>query len=250
MKNKFYVFEGADGSGKTTQIELFVEGLSSEDVYQCSWSSARRIYGKSPLETIIKEFSPESVSMICDLCNSGFYSEEESKIIVKGIYQSDPNIRMAYFFSLALAINNSDVVLPSLRGGKTVICDRYVGSTLAYQGLKKRASGESYISETASILKEVFSALGESMIDQTCIYVFVDDEKVRMSRLMSRGQQLDSLDKDLELQERLHMSYLDVFRNHKGFLGMKKVIPLDNSKDPNTASSLLLKKLNAQDIAF
>ena len=72
MKNKFYVFEGADGGGKTTQIKMFVDNLGSEDVYQCSWSSARRINDKSPLETIIKNFSPESVRMIGELCNSGF----------------------------------------------------------------------------------------------------------------------------------------------------------------------------------
>jgi len=101
----FITLEGVDGSGKTTQSELLVEALGSTTVRirePGGTESAERIRGL--------------------LADPGMSLEPMAELLL---------------FCAARADLVGQVIRPALDSGKTVVCDRFVDSTIAYQGVAR-----------------------------------------------------------------------------------------------------------------
>lgn len=105
-EEKFIVFEGMDGSGKSTQFSLFCESL--------------RKAGREVVET--REPTRE---MIGDLISRRLKASTE----VPG--RTDGLIYTLLFY--ADRIEHNFLMQRELQAGKTVVSDRYYHSTLAYQ---------------------------------------------------------------------------------------------------------------------
>ena len=104
--NRFISFEGIDGSGKTTQIEMLKEKLSSKGY--------KVIVLREPGGTLISEKIRE---ILLDKENSNLSNEAESLL----------------FFASRNQLMREKII-PSLESGCFVICDRFNDSTIAYQG--------------------------------------------------------------------------------------------------------------------
>ncbi len=102
----FISFEGLDGCGKTTQINLLAEKLASlaYDV----------VFIREPGGTVI--------------------SERIRDILLDTKHQGMNQITELLLFSAARAQLVNEVIKPALAESKMVLCDRYVDSTTAYQG--------------------------------------------------------------------------------------------------------------------
>ena len=110
MKGLFIVMEGPDGSGKTTQINLLKEYLE-EAGYEC-------LITREPGGTVIGEeirlliLNPEHKEM-----------SPETEMLL-------------YAASRAQLVH--EVIGPALEEGKIVISDRFVDSSIVYQGIARK----------------------------------------------------------------------------------------------------------------
>lgn len=102
----FITFEGCEGSGKSTQLELLKNYLKSLGV--------DFVFAREPGGTVISEkirniILDKSHAEMSDECEALLYASARAQLV-------------------------NEVILPSLKLGKMVILDRYVDSSLAYQG--------------------------------------------------------------------------------------------------------------------
>lgn len=126
MRGKFVTFEGCEGSGKSTQIRLLGEKLAEAGV---DFVITREPGGSDVAEQIRKIILDGRNTAMCDECE-------------------------ALLYAAARVQHLREIVVPALDAGKLVVCDRYVDSSLAYQGAA-RGLGYDYISEiNSSALKE------------------------------------------------------------------------------------------------
>lgn len=102
----FVTLEGGEGSGKSTQLGLLEDYLSmgGYDV----------IFTREPGGTPI--------------------SEEIRKILLGGENTEMCDETEALLFAAARVQHIKEKILPAVAAGKTVVCDRYVHSSLVYQG--------------------------------------------------------------------------------------------------------------------
>ncbi|MBN1298071.1 MAG: dTMP kinase [Actinobacteria bacterium] len=105
----FITFEGIDGSGKTTQIELlknFLQSLSIEAVIT-------REPGGTDVGDRIRD-------ILLDPQNQNLCPRAETLL-----------------FEAARAELTDKVIIPNIEKGSIIICDRFFDSTLAYQGIAR-----------------------------------------------------------------------------------------------------------------
>ncbi len=99
----FITFEGTEGSGKTTQVELLGEWLSTHD------------------PVVVRE--PGGTEL----------GERIREVVLYAGLEIDAEAEM-YLFMAARRQLIAEVIEPALAAGQIVIADRYHDSTLAYQG--------------------------------------------------------------------------------------------------------------------
>lgn len=103
---RFIVFEGGDGSGKTTQIRLLQEALAGASV------------------PVLATFEPGATELGGDL----------RRLVMHGPEDVDARTE-ALLYAADRAYHVATVIRPALASGTTVLEDRYLDSSVAYQGL-------------------------------------------------------------------------------------------------------------------
>ena len=100
----FVCLEGADGCGKSTQVNLLKDYYASEgfDV------------------TVTRE-------------PGGILTAEQIRNVI--LYNEMDNLTEAFLFMAARRINYTKVVTPALNRDQLVICDRFIDSTIVYQSI-------------------------------------------------------------------------------------------------------------------
>lgn len=171
MRGLFISVEGTDGAGKSTQIELLLNYLKDKG---CDY-----VFTREPGGTYIGE---KIRNIILDNDNEGMAAETE-----------------ALLYAASRAQHVREKIIPAVNAGKTVICDRYVDSSIVYQGIGRKIGIQA--------VKAVNDfAIGGFMPDLTLLFDLSAEESVK--RRQSAGS-LDRIEKEsLDFHKSIYDGYI------------------------------------------
>ena len=194
-KGCFISVEGPDGSGKTTQVAALMKRLIQYgyDVYQ-----TREPGGCKVSEEIRSILLNTNNAEMCDECE-------------------------ALLYAAARAQHTQQVIKPALTAGKLVLCDRYVDSSIAYQG-GARSLG---LDEVASINH---FGIGDCMPKHT-VYLDIHHKTALQRRLNTSAP--DRLEQqDISFHAKVEEAYKQLIeKNHSRFLIVNASLPAEEVAD-------------------
>ncbi|ACN15769.1 Tmk [Desulforapulum autotrophicum HRM2] len=174
----FITLEGIEGSGKTTQIKPLVDCLG-QNGYEA-------VVTREPGATVIGK---KIRAILLDPGNSGM-----SDLCELFLYGADR------------AQHLSEVIIPALGAGKTVVCDRFTDATTVYQGAARGISKE--------LIDIIHSVVVKDLCPDLTILFDLDPETglARTVKALTDGER--TLDESrferetLEFHERVRQGYL------------------------------------------
>ena len=205
-KGLFIVFEGGEGTGKTTAIEAIYNWLI-ENNFKC-----------------IKTREPGGIKI----------SEEIRQVILNKDNTAMDGRTEALLYAAARRQHLVEKVIPALQNETIVLCDRFIDSSLAYQGYARGLG----IEEVMSINK---FAIGEYMPDISILFDL--DPKIGLERISSSNQrEVNRLDLEkLDFHENVRGGYNVVYENNK-----HRITKIDASKSKENVISDIKKILKAK----
>lgn len=194
-KGLFLTIEGCEGSGKTTACRNVIEKLTA-DGYEV-------VYTREPGGSDIAE---QIRNIILDVNNTAMEARTE-----------------ALLYAASRRQHLVEKVIPALEAGKIVICDRFVDSSLVYQGIARGIG-----------VDEVYQmnrfAIADTMPDMT-IYFAIEAE-VGLSRIKSRDE-INRLDKEnLDFHKKVQHGYEGLCKQFP-----ERIKVVDASNDPETVAN-------------
>jgi len=212
MKSLFITFEGIDGCGKSTQIKILKERLDKIGIQ----TTITREPGGTPIGEKIRKIllSPQNSDM-CYECEVLLYLSARAQHVHQKI-------------------------LPELKSGKIVLCDRFYDATIAYQGY-----GRNVNLKTLSLINK-FATKG--LIPSISFYIDIDVETAFL-RIKKDNKSLDRLEQSSkDFYEKVRKGYLCLARSNK-----KRIMVLDGNKTIKEISELVyktvMKRLSNKDLS-
>ncbi len=210
MKDKglFITFEGGEGSGKTTLIKALEKKLSEMNIGY--------LVTREPGGSTIAE---EIRGIILDKKNT----------------MMDPRTE-ALLYAASRRQHLAEIVLPALKEGKLVLCDRYLDSSLAYQGYARGIG-----------IDEVY-AINEFAIDQTMpdmtFFLDLKPEEGLKRIALHRSDEVNRLDlENISFHHKVYDAYQILLKKYP-----ERILSIDASlsveEETEIVLSHLLKKMN------
>ena len=173
LKGRFLVFDGPDGSGKSTQISMFAAFLRRAGLPV----TVLREPGGSAIGEQVRAILLDPANQGMDLrCEMLLYMASRAQVVAQRI-------------------------APALRQGGFVLADRFISSTLAYQG----AAGGLPVADIESVGR---IAVGACRPDLTVI--FDADAQTAAARLSPQPDRMES--KGAAFHRAVRQGYLDLVR--------------------------------------
>ncbi len=210
MKNKdrgvFITFEGCEGCGKTTQIGLLSERLqkASKEIFV-----TREPGGTTVGEMVRHILIGNEVNKMCP----------ETELLL---------------FAASRAQLVREILIPELKRGKFILCDRFLDSTTVYQGVARQlAQGP---------VKAINDfAVGNLMPDLTIVLdIPAEESRLRVQRRVN------------SVPDRIEKESIDFYAAvREGYLYLAKELPerlvlIDGAKDVTTVSNAIWEAVEAR----
>lgn len=201
MKGVFITFEGIEGSGKSTQIIRLAAHLT------------QRGY------PVIITREPGGTP----------FGEEIRKVLLSvGTHVLSPQTEL-FLYLASRTQHLREVILPSLRTGKIVLCDRFSDATMAYQGFGRQLS--------RPVLKKIITYAADGLLPDLTILLDLEAQE-GLSRVQGRGW-TNRIDREnLKFHERVREGYLRLARSEPN-----RIRTVDASNDMESVDSDIKKAI-------
>lgn len=178
MKGIFIVLEGPDGSGKSTQIRLLTEYLEEAGREYI----VTREPGGTPIgEQIRKLILDENNREMSDVTEMLLYAASRAQLV-------------------------KEVIGPAIEEGKVVISDRFVDSSVVYQGIARKLG-------TDTVYAVNDPAIGEYRPDLVIYLDISEDEGIRRKK---NQKKLDRLEQEsLDFHHMVSEGYRSILSNRE-----------------------------------
>ena len=176
--SRFITFEGPEGSGKTSQLKLAVAWLERRGVPLV----VTREPGGTPIGEEIRQ-------LVHDTKRTEMSRKAEILL-----------------YSASRAQHVAEIILPALKAGKVVLCDRFFDSTYAYQGYGRGLPMEP--------LQMITKFATQNLTPDLTLYLDISPE-IGIQRRELGGDVMNRLDREaLEFHQRVRKGYLTLIREN------------------------------------
>ncbi len=202
MIGKLITFEGIDGSGKSTQIKLISDKLNKLGIENI----IIREPGGTKVSEKIRDILLDNKNLINKFTETLLFLSSRSQLV-------------------------NEIIIPALNEGVYVLCDRYIDSTVAYQGY-----GRGIDISQINILND----LAVNKIHPDLTFIFDIKVETSLKRLESKHKdRMEQVDKDFIIKVR--QGYLDLAENYE-----RCVIINCNDKNISEINEILLNNFNSK----
>ncbi|NLP30825.1 MAG: dTMP kinase [Clostridiales bacterium] len=199
-KGLFITFEGPDGSGKTTQINNLNTYLRGKGI--------DTVLTREPGGTIIGEKIRE---IILDIKHTEMSPMTE-----------------ALLYAASRSQHVDQLIRPALEAGKTVICDRFIDSSIVYQGYGRK------LGDCILTINEI--AVSNLMPDLT--FLLLVDPEIGMKRISN--EELDRIESEkIDYHRDVYNGYLELAKKFPD-----RIIIIDGSKEIEEIENNIIDKVS------
>lgn len=205
MKGLFISFEGPDASGKTTQLSLLREYLLS--------------LGLDPLMTREPGGTP--------------ISEKIRDIILDKANGEMLPVTEALLYAAARAQHVGQLIRPALREGRIVISDRFLDSSVAYQGYGRKLGG---------MVEAVNAPAVAGLEPDLTVLLYIEPAEMRSRRSAEEEDRMDAQKNEFHMDVLAgYLSLADAHRDRIVLIDARRGIS-EVAADVRSAAEALLRK--------
>ena len=195
MKGLFISIEGPDGSGKSTQIENIRKFFADKNI--------EIVFTREPGGTPI--------------------GERIREIILDNSFKEMDYMTEAMLYAASRAQHVAQIIRPALESGKVVVCDRFVDSSIAYQGYGR------HLGEAVEVINSY--AVKECMPDVT--FLLKVDPNVGKTRIKANRETEDRLEHEkMAFHREVFEGYLELEKQYPGrIVGIDASMGIEEIRD-------------------
>ena len=201
MRGIFISFEGIDGCGKSTQINLLAEYFAKQKKSFVKTEEPGGTEGANEIRKIL-------------LRENNFQWSVESE---------------ALLFMAARNDHVEKVIKPAIEDNKIVICDRFMDSTIVYQGMRSPQA------KKLSLI--LFELIG---INPDITFLIDMDPEIALERALNRATNEDRFENyGINFQRQLRQNFLDIAEKHND-----RIKIIDGNRSPQQVSAQIIESID------